>query len=190
MNIDQETEFPPLQISSSELFFTFSKMSLYGFGGVGPFIYSIIVEEKKWMKPKEFTELLAMGQLLPGANVTNFAVMFGYRVGGKRGAIYSILGLLCFPFLIIIGLGMLYNRFGNSPLAVGALRGILSVSAGLILVTSLKIAVSQFRDDKSYWPLLLIALTIIAMLVFSLPLPAIVIILGAIAIVFEWRAFK
>lgn len=190
MNAYQEKNDSSLQVSSSELFFTFSKMSIFGFGGVGPFIYSTIVEEKNWMTPKEFTELLAMGQLLPGANVTNFAVMFGYRVNGWRGALYSVFGLLLFPFLIILGLGVLYNQFGNSPVVIGALRGILAVSAGLILVTSLKIAVSQFREDKSYWPILLIAFTIVAMTVLSIPLPAIVMVLGTIAIIFEWRAFK
>lgn len=177
-------------ITSKELFLTFTKMGLKGFGGVGPFVYTTIVEEKEWMTPKEFTELLAMGQLLPGANVTNFAAMFGYRVNGRSGAFAAVFGILFLPFLVILCLAVVYQHFGNSPVMIGALRGILSVSAGLILVTSLKLAVAQFQNSKKSWPLLMIALTIIFMLIFSLPLFFTVVVLGAVSMINEWRIYQ
>ena len=74
----------PPQITPIELFLTFSRLGLMGFGGVMPWVYREIVEKKKWLAPQEFAELLAMGQILPGANVTNLSAMLGYRFAGFR----------------------------------------------------------------------------------------------------------
>src|SRR5258707_1174308 len=97
---------PPPSIP--ELFRAFASMSLHGFGGVLPW------EEKRWMSPQEFNEAFAVSQLLPGANVINLAVIFGARLHGPAGAAVALAGLLLPPMAIVLALGALYARYGDT----------------------------------------------------------------------------
>ena len=159
------------KITPKELFLTFTTLSLSGFGGVAPWVYATIVDKKKWMTKEEFTELLAIGQILPGANVTNFSAMFGYRVCGWYGVIASMTGLLFCPFLIIISLGVLYKHYGNLLILQGALKGILAVATGLILLTGIKLMTAI---DKMKRTLFFCLCSIILVTFFNWPLQIVV----------------
>lgn len=177
----------PIKITSKELFFAFAWLSLSGFGGVMPWVYGTVVEKKKWMGPQEFAEQLAIAQILPGANVTNFASMLGYRFAGWRGAVAAIGGLLFFPFFIIIALGILYQHYGNFPMVQGALRGVLAVAAGLVLSTGFKLASGQKKLLRS----LIFGLSaIFGVAIMGWPLPLVVAVTGITALIIEWRAYE
>ena len=172
----------PHAITPKELFWTFSKVSLCGFGGVAPWLFQSIVEKKKWLSAKEYGELLGIGQILPGPNVTNFSAMFGLRILGWRGAIAATSGLLLFPFFLVIGLGTLYQHFGSIVMVQGALRGITSAAAGLVVATSIKLARSV---EKARLIILgLFAFGGVGLLHY--PLPYVVLIVGGVAIATEW----
>ena len=102
MNVKNQDE-----ITAIKLFTTFTALGLRGFGGVMPYVHSALVENKKWLSNEEFSELIVIGQILPGANVTNFAAMFGYRRCGWRGSLAAVLGILVPPFLVLFPLGAL-----------------------------------------------------------------------------------
>ena len=58
-----------------------------------------LVERERWMTPAQFLELLSLGQVLPGPNIVNMALILGDRFFGWRGALaalfvlFSVLGL-------------------------------------------------------------------------------------------------
>ncbi|TAL54860.1 chromate transporter [Pandoraea sp.] len=186
-------ETPPAQgvgeaavsITAAELFRTFTVMGLYGFGGVMPWAHRILVERKRWLDDREFAELLSLGQILPGPNITNLAVMFGYRCSGVRGAGAAVGGLLSLPFFIVLLLGGLYHRYGDVPAVQGALRGMTAVAAGLIFVTGLKLARKQPRTRRG---LLFGALALICVGGLQWSLPLVMAVLIPVAIGVEWRA--
>ena len=72
--------------STGDLFFTFNRLALQGFGGVLAVAQRELVERKGWLTHEEFVEMLALSQVLPGPNVVNLALMFGDRFFGLRGA--------------------------------------------------------------------------------------------------------
>ena len=79
---------------------------LCGFGGVLPWARRMIVEQRKWLTPAEFTEMLGLCQFLPGGNVMNVTVALGWRFQGipvVRAA--CLMGLMAAPVAIVIGLG-------------------------------------------------------------------------------------
>ena len=155
-----------------------------GFGGVMPWVYREIVEKKKWLNPQEFAELLAMGQILPGANVTNLSAMLGYRFAGFRGALAATSGLLTLPLGIAIGFAVLYERYGELPAVQGGLRGVTAVVAGLILSTGFKMAKAQPRSVQAF---ILGALALAAVGLFKIPLLWVVLILAPVGLLFEAR---
>jgi chromate transporter len=95
----------------------FSSVGLSGFGGVLPFARRMLVEEKRWMTAEEFNTQLGLCQFLPGPNVINLAVVVGKRYQGLAGAIVAPFGLLAGPFVIVLLLALLYDRYGNLPMA-------------------------------------------------------------------------
>ena len=76
--------------SLSDLFFTFNRMSLQGFGGVLAVAQRELVERTRWMTREQFVETLAVSQVLPGPNIVNMALMIGDRHFGLRGAFVAI----------------------------------------------------------------------------------------------------
>ena len=126
--------------SLRELFSVFNRLALQGFGGVLPVAQRELVERQRWLTKHEFVELLSTGQVLPGPNVVNLALMFGDRWFGWRGAVAALLGILLLPTLIVIALAALYAQFVHVPVVAGAMRGMGAVAAGLVVSTGLKLA--------------------------------------------------
>jgi chromate transporter len=173
------------RISPSELFRTFAEMSLYGFGGVMPWARRMLVDRRRWLDDREFAELLAIGQILPGPNICNMAVIVGYRHAGWRGSLAAATGLMCAPFVVVLVLGALYHRFGAMPAVQGALRGMMAVAAGLVLMTGVKLAQSQPRTARG---LVFGLLSLTAVGILHLPLGWVMLVLIPAALVVEWRA--
>jgi chromate transporter len=125
--------------STADLFFTFNRLALQGFGGVLAVAQRELVERKRWLSRQEFVEMLALSQVLPGPNVVNLALMFGDRFFGLRGAFAALAGMLVVPLAIVIALTVAYGELSRLAAVAGALRGMGAVAAGLIIATALKL---------------------------------------------------
>ena len=122
------------------LFLAFNRLALQGFGGVLPVAHRELVERLRWLSPQQFVELLTLGQVLPGPNIINMAIVIGDRFFGWRGALAACGGLLGVPLFIVLGLAIAYQQQAAHPAVAGALRGMGAVAAGLIIATAVKLA--------------------------------------------------
>ena len=80
----------PRPQSLRELFGAFTLIALQGFGGVLPVSERVLCEQKRWLSPEQYVETLALGQVLPGPNVCNLALIVGDRFFGWRGALVAL----------------------------------------------------------------------------------------------------
>ncbi len=151
------------------LFLGFSSVGLSGFGGVLPFARRMLVEEKRWMTPEEFNTQLGLCQFLPGPNVINLAVVVGKRYRGVAGAIVSPLGLLAGPFVIVMLLALLYDRYGSLPIAQSMLRGIAAVGCGLLFAMAWRMG-TAIKDKPVFLPFTVLTVAAIAWLRWPLPI--------------------
>jgi len=126
------------RIGPLQIFLTFSRIALSGFGGTLFWSRYVLVERARLLTEQEYVEKLAVGQLLPGPNVLNLAFMIGKEFGGYAGAGAAVLGLVGGPFLIVIGMGVLYGIYGGLPLVQQTLAGMSAVTAGLLCANGLK----------------------------------------------------
>jgi chromate transporter len=181
---ESQAEPAPLKISPLELFLAFSQLALSGFGGVLPWAHRTLVERKGWLTQREFVEALALGQLLPGPNIGNMAVIIGYRFCGGAGAAAAFIGLVSGPFVIMIAAGMLYQAYGTLPMVQQALSGMSSVAAGLVLATAFKMTGTLKRQWR---PWLFAALAFAGVGALRWPLLAVVGGLAPFAIAAAWR---
>jgi chromate transporter len=163
----------------SELFWTFTKMAVQAFGGVLPLAERAIVIDKKWLTKKEFVEMLAVSQAIPGPNIVNLALMLGDRFQGWRGALASAAGCLCAPIIIVSVLTLIFQAISDHPTAKGALLGMGAASIGLVVAMGVRLLGTQ-KDFKVGW----IALigTVLAVGVAGLSLPMAILIFGLPAV--------
>jgi chromate transporter len=180
----QSTEPQAVSVSASAIFLACSRITLSSFGGPLFWTRRELVERRRWLSEKEFTDLLAIAQLLPGANVLNLLVMFAHRCAGWKGAVAAVAAFLGWPFFIVIGLGMLYQRYEALPLVQPALIGMSAVAAGLLLGSGVKMASVLPRHWR---PWLCGALAFIGVGVLRWPLLAV---LGVLAPYAIWAAWK
>ncbi len=179
---------PSRPASLADLFFTFTWLALQGFGGVAAVAQRVLCEDKRWLTRSQFVELLAIGQVLPGPNVCNVALMVGDRFFGRRGAFAALAGMMAVPLAIVLGLTVLYGRFAMHPAVASALQGMGSVSAGLIVGTALKLAAS-LRHSPMGVPacLALAAAAFVLVALLRLPLVWVLLGLGLLACALAWH---
>lgn len=127
----------------ADLFTGFFEIGIMGFGGVLPWARRMVVEQRGWLPASEFTDLLALCQFLPGPNIVNMAVALGARFHGVRGSAAAAAGLLAAPMAVVIGLGVLFARFGGNPVVAHAFAGLAASASGLVVAMAIKIAWSM-----------------------------------------------
>ena len=175
---------PPTRL---QLFLAFTETGLLGFGGAAALARSIIVERRRWMTERDYAEILAVGQVLPGPNVGNTSVMIGRRFHGLTGALAASAGFYAVPLVLLTGLLLLYDAFGDEPAAAPFLHGIAAAAAGMVIGTALKMG-QKLKPPPEAVAIGLLAAAAAAWL--RLPLPLIVLILAPLAIGAAFRRQK
>jgi chromate transporter len=171
--------------NKTELFLTFAAIALQGFGGVLTIIQREMVDKRRWLTQKEFTEDWAVSQILPGGNVVNLCIILGNRYFGWRGAMAALAGILLPPLVIVLILASLYNQFVDVPQVAGAVRGMGAAAAGLIGAVSLKMMAGLKKNELGPGISIgLIAMTFIAVGFLRWPLVYVVLGLGIPAMVY------
>src|ERR1700746_2669250 len=160
--------------SLSELFIAYALISLYGFGGVLAWSRRMMVEERRWLTPKQFNEAYALCSSLPGPNIVNFSVIFGSRVRGPLGGLVALVGLLGPPMLLIIVIGALYAHYGDLTSLRRALIGVTAAAPALIMSTVAKMALPLFRNRAVGGPVMALA-TFGAIGIAQWPLPIVLV---------------
>ena len=126
--------------SPKDLFVAFTLLALQGFGGVLAVAQRVLCDQRRWLTREQFVEILAIGQILPGPNVCNVALMVGDRFFGWRGAFAALAGMMAVPLAIVLVVTAVYAQYALHPAVAGALKGMGAVAAGLICGTALKLA--------------------------------------------------
>ena len=186
-----DDESPRSPKSPGEMFRVFNRLALQGFGGVLPIAQRELVERERWLTREQFVELLSVAQVLPGPNVVNLALMFGDRAFGWRGGLAALGGMLGAPLGVVLVLTVVYTHFAQYPTVAGALRGMGSVAAGLVLSTGVKLVPALRRNALGMGPALAFAaLTFLAIAILRVPLIWVLAALGLVSCGRAWQRLK
>src|SRR5262245_49832013 len=99
--------------SLGELFWGFTTIGARAFGGVLPWAHKVMIEERRWLAPADFAEVVALCQFLPGPNIGNASVVLGRRWFGLKGAVVAFTGLMALPLVWVFALAILYADFAQ-----------------------------------------------------------------------------
>ena len=150
------------------LFLTMLKIGLFTFGGGYAMIALIeneFVEKKKWIEKDEFLDIAAIAESTPGPIAINAATYIGYKNSGIIGSIIATLGICIPSFVIIYAISLFFDAFLSFTLVAYAFKGIQICVIYLILTAGLKM-LKQIK--KTTFNMIIILLTLICMIVFSL----------------------
>jgi chromate transporter len=135
-----------------KIFWEFLKMGTFSFGGGNallPLLRQEVVMNNTWLKPKEFTDLVAISQVTPGPIAINGATYVGYKVGGIWGSLLANLGIILPTFIIMILVTTFFLKFKENEYVKNAFSGILPVTVGLVAASAFIVANGSFIDYKS-----------------------------------------
>jgi chromate transporter len=170
----------------AQIFAAFAKAGLMGFGGAQIWVRRALVEERRWLTEREYAEILGLGQVLPGPNVGNAAVMIGRRFAGLPGSFAATGGLYVGPLIVLMSLVLLWQGFADNPHVGAFMHGLACAAAGMVIGNGLRMT-GRLRPPPE-----LIAIGLLATIAaawFRVSLPVIVLVLGPVSIAaVVWRS--
>lgn len=152
-----------------QLFFSFFKIGLFGFGG-GYAILSLIqheIDSYGWMTQEEFVDMVAVSQMTPGPIGINSATYVGYIVTQSVfGSLVATFAIILPSLIIMLVLCRIYFRLKDNIYVDGVLHGLRMVVIGLIAAAALTLMTpANFID---LWSYLLFAAVFLGTLFFRL----------------------
>lgn len=138
-----------------QLFITFFKIGLFGFGGGYAMLSMIqyeVVEAHQWLTVGEFTDIVAISQMTPGPVSINSATYIGYTVT-NHGLLGSFIATfaVCLPSIIIMVIICRFlSALENNRYLTSALLWMKPAAIGLIAAAALMLMNNQnFIDYRS-----------------------------------------
>lgn len=124
-----------------QLFITFFKIGLFGFGGGAAMLSLIqfeVVEHYGWITVSEFTNMVAVSQVTPGPIGINCATYAGYLATGSiLGSAVATISLVLPSFIIMMLLIMFMTKMKNNKIVDSVMSLLRPTVVGLIAAAAL-----------------------------------------------------
>jgi chromate transporter len=120
-----------------DIFVAFFRSGMLGFGGgpsTIPLVHKEVVGTFKWMNDQEFSDVLALGNTLPGPIATKMAGYIGYKIGGIVGMINAILATVLPTILLMLVLLTSFNQFKDNPRVQGMTAAVVPIVGVMMAV--------------------------------------------------------
>ena len=126
----------------------FLRLGVIAFGGPAAHIAMMrdeVVDRRRWLTDREFLDLVAATNLIPGPNSTEMAIHLGYRHGGIPGLLVAGVSFI-FPAALIVGfIAWGYARYGEAPQVGWLMYGIGPVVIAIVAQAIVKLSLSAVR---------------------------------------------
>ena len=132
----------------AELAGLFLRLGITAFGGPAAHIAMMrdeVVERRRWVTDREFLDLLAATNLIPGPNSTEMAIHLGQRRGGVPGLLLAG-GCFILPAALLVGaIARGYVRYGDTPQVGWVMYGVGPVIIAIVAQALWKLGATAVR---------------------------------------------
>lgn len=173
----------PAAVSFAEAFRFWLKLGFISFGGPAgqiAIMHAELVERRRWISERRFLHALNYCMVLPGPEAQQLATYIGWLMHRTWGGIVAGALFVLPSLVILIGLSWVYLRFGNQPLVAAVFYGIKPAVTALVLHAAHRIGSRALRNR---WMGLIAVLSFVALAVFDVPFPAIVLAAGLVGFI-------
>lgn len=129
------------------LFWGFFLANVLGYGGGPasiPLMYNEIVTHYHWLDDKTFSNVLALGNTLPGPIATKMAAFVGYDVSGIGGIFIALFATIVPSAVALILLLNLLQKYRTSPVVKGLTLLVQPVIAVMMAVLTWQLTAGSF----------------------------------------------
>ena len=126
------TDERPTPVQQLKAWFVTGTQSVGG-GASTLYLMRSILVRRGWITDREFLQEWTLSRLSPGNHLTALAALLGQRIGGRRGVVLALVGLLIPSGIITIALTGGFGFIRNDPAVESALAGVGPVTIGMML---------------------------------------------------------
>jgi chromate transporter len=142
------------------------RLGSLGFGGpvaLAGYMHRDLVDGRRWISESDYKEGLALAQLMPGPLAAQLAMYLGYVHYRVLGATLVGVAFVIPSFLMVVGLGWAYVRFGGLAWMQAVFYGVGAAVIGIIAMSAWKLTTKSVRKDGLLWAIyvVLAAVTVI-----------------------------
>lgn len=132
-----------------QLFYTFFKIGLFGFGGGYAMISMIqgeVVTRHEWLSSNEFTDIIAISQMTPGPIGINSATYVGYsavvnagysHAVGILGSTIATVSVVLPSFILMVLISKFFLKYQKHPIITSVFEGLRPSVVGLLAAAAL-----------------------------------------------------
>jgi len=174
--------------SLSELTAASFKIGCLGFGGPAgqiALMHRIFVEEKKWIDEARYLHALNYCMLLPGPEAQQLATYVGWLLHGVRGGVVAGALFVLPGAFIVFALSWFYVTHGNTPLVTALFVGVKAAVVAFIIDAMLRIGRRALKNAADGLTALA---ALLALYVFGLPFPLVIVAAALVGAVASLRA--
>ncbi len=136
-----------------QLFYTFFKIGLFGFGGGYAMLSMIqgeVVTRYEWITSQEFTDIVAISQMTPGPIGINAATYVGYTsTGSVWGSIIASFAVVLPSFILMLLISKFFLAYQKHPMVEAVFKGLRPAVVGLLASAALVLMnVDNFSSPK------------------------------------------
>jgi chromate transporter len=164
----------PAPVSLSQAFWYWLKLGLISFGGPAgqiAIMHHDLVEQKRWISEKRFLHALNYCMVLPGPEAQQLATYIGWLMHRTWGGVIAGVLFVLPSFFMLVLLAWVYMVYGHVPTVAGALYGIKPAVVAIVLFAAYRIGTRALKN-RVMWAIS--ALAFVAIFLFKLPFPLIV----------------
>jgi chromate transporter len=174
----------PARVSLLAILGVFAKIGLMSFGGaLSGWMHREIVVRRQWMDEADFLNGLALGQIMPGANVANLSLYIGHRMRGGIGAVTALLGMLLPPMILVLALAMLYDRVAGVLWLHRFIDGVAAAAIGLTIMVGIR---ASRRVERRLGPVTILLLLFVTVGVLRWPMVPVVLCVTPASLLLAW----
>lgn len=147
-----------------ELFYVFSKIGIFNFGGgyaMLSLIQDEVVNKHRWMTINEFTDIVAISQSTPGPIGINCATYAGYTSvvhagypvwAAGLGAVLASLSVIWLPFILMVFVSKFLLKHQNSKIVKDVFGTLRIVIVGLLMAAVIMLMSKENFGNPSESP--------------------------------------
>jgi chromate transporter len=146
-----------------ELAWVFLKLGTTAFGGPAAHVAMMqqeVVERRRWLTAREFLDMYAVANLIPGPNSTEMTIFIGHRRAGWRGLIVAGTCFILPAALMCTAIAALYVAYGRNPISASMLWGVKPVVIAVVAQALYRLGKSALKS----WLLATVALVAVEIL--------------------------
>jgi len=168
----------PSKVAFREAFRFWLQLGFISFGGPAgqiAIMHRELVEKRRWISEKRFLHALNFCMLLPGPEAQQLATYLGWLMHRTWGGVVAGTLFVLPSLVLLVVLSWIYMAFGEQPIVAGIFFGIKPAVAAIVLHALLRIASKSLGNPLlAPIPWAIAAMSFIAVWVFKMPFPWVV----------------